>query len=111
MNDSVQLVCLQKYSAKHTLCKLAPRYTGGVFIQVQGFAFARSKFGTTPLYAGALQCFLSILKNEGPLGLYKGTFPAIIKVKMCVPVCIPVNSVVTLVISWCTIIGMEFKRP
>lgn len=48
--------------------------------QVQGFEEARLRFGRVQRYQGTLDCFLSVLRQEGPLAFYKGISPSLIKV-------------------------------
>ena len=49
-------------------------------LQIQGFEKARSTFGRLQHYNGFIHCFVSIVRQEGVLGFYKGAFPALIKV-------------------------------
>ena len=40
---------------------------------------ARSKFGTTPVYKGLIDCIAKVVQQEGFLGLYKGFYPSLVK--------------------------------
>lgn len=48
-------------------------------IQVQGFEKAREFFGAVRCYKGLIDCFKSVIREEGFLGLYKGLSPSILK--------------------------------
>ncbi|XP_076312081.1 thiamine pyrophosphate carrier protein 1 [Tachypleus tridentatus] len=48
-------------------------------LQVQGFEKARKPFGSSRLYTGIIHCFVTVLKEEGFRGLYKGFSPSLLK--------------------------------
>ena len=48
-------------------------------LQIQGFEEARVKFGSTRKYSGMFDCLLSVSKEEGYRGLYKGLTPSLLK--------------------------------
>jgi solute carrier family 25 thiamine pyrophosphate transporter 19 len=48
-------------------------------LQVQGFEEARSKFGATPRYNGALDCLVKVARTEGYHSLFKGYVPSLLK--------------------------------
>ena len=49
-------------------------------LQVQGFESARYQFGQVQHYSGLVNCIVTIFRNEGLFGFFKGTQPTIIKV-------------------------------
>lgn len=51
-----------------------------VCIQVQGFEAARCQFGRVQHYSGLINCIVTVFRNEGMLGFFKGTQPTILKV-------------------------------
>lgn len=48
--------------------------------QVQGFDEARRPFGQVGHYSGVIDCFTSVVRQEGITSFYKGGTPALIKV-------------------------------
>ncbi|XP_045212127.1 mitochondrial thiamine pyrophosphate carrier-like [Mercenaria mercenaria] len=48
-------------------------------LQIQGFEEARHPFGKVSKYTGLGHCFISLVKEEGVLGLYKGLSPSLLK--------------------------------
>lgn len=48
-------------------------------LQVQGFEQARVAFGRVQRYDGLRHCIVSVVKQEGVLGLYKGLSPSLLK--------------------------------
>ncbi|EDO29391.1 predicted protein [Nematostella vectensis] len=53
-------------------------------IQVQGFEEARQSFGRVQQYDGVKDCFRTILKEEGAMGLFKGLAPSTLKAAVTV---------------------------
>ena len=49
-------------------------------LQIQGFEEARKSFGRFSHYDGMLSCFRGIVKEEGVMGLFKGTAASVLKV-------------------------------
>jgi len=48
-------------------------------LQIQGFEEARKSFGQFSHYDGMLNCFRGIVKEEGVMGLFKGTAASVLK--------------------------------
>ncbi len=48
-------------------------------LQVQGFEEARKSFGKVQRYKGFQHCIVTVIKEEGLLGFYKGLSPSLLK--------------------------------
>ena len=48
-------------------------------LQIQGFQEARKPFGAFRQYSGLAHCFVTVFKEEGMIGLYKGLSPSLLK--------------------------------
>lgn len=51
-------------------------------VQGQGFKHARLHFGTVRWYSGTTDCVVSIFREDGLSGFYKGATPALVKVSV-----------------------------
>ena len=48
-------------------------------LEIQGFEKARTDFGSVRHYKGLNDCLTTIVKQEGPRGLFKGLSPSLLK--------------------------------